>query len=269
LKDGNNVYATLSKGYKSGGFNTQMFSDILQIMMKENMMQDLGISLENSISKYSISDIIEYKPEYIWNYEIGTHLFFFDKKLQADIALFYMDCRNQQLTIFPEGQTTGRMMTNAGLSRSLGFETSLKANLFDNISLMGSYGYVNSRFIDYNNGIQDYSNKYLPYAPSNTVSLSANYYIQMDNKYLNDINLGIKYIGLGSIYFDDANLISQDYYSLIDVYVSLHKGIFDLRLWAKNITNTKYNTFYFMSVGNSFVQRGKPLQWGLTLIMKV
>jgi len=269
LKDGNNIYASLSKGYKSGGFNTQMFSDILQSMMKENMMHDLGISLDNTISKYSISDIIKYKPEYIWNYEIGSHLFFFDKKLQADIALFYMDCRNQQLTIFPDGQTTGRMMTNAGLSRSLGFETSLKANLFDNISLMGSYGYVNSRFIDYNNGIQDYSNKYLPYSPSNTLSLTANYYIQMDNKYLNDINFGVKYIGLGSIYFDDANLISQDYYSLIDVYASFHKGIFDLRLWAKNITNTKYNTFYFMSVGNSFVQRGKPLQWGLTLIMKV
>lgn len=269
LKDGNNIYATLSKGYKSGGFNTQMFSDILQIMMKENMMHDLGISLENSISKYSISDIIEYKPEYIWNYEIGTHLFFFNKKLQADIALFYMDCLNQQLTIFPKGQTTGRMMTNAGRSRSLGFETSLKANLFDNLSLLASYGYVNSRFIDYDNGIQNYSNKYMPYSPQNTVSLSLNYYIQMDNQYLNDINLGINYIGLGSIYFDDANLISQDYYSLIDVYANLHKGIFDLRLWAKNITNTKYNTFYFMSLGNSFVQRGKPIQFGLTLIMKV
>ena len=269
LKNGNNIYATISKGYKSGGFNTQMFSDILQNMMKENMMSDLGISIDNATTQYSIKEIIEYKPEYIWNYEIGSHISFLDNKLHGEIAMFYMDCKNQQLTIFPQGQTTGRMMTNAGRSRSLGFETSVSTTLFDNLTLQGSYGYVDARFIDYDNGIQDYSNKKLPYAPNNTVSLSANYYIQTDNKYLNDINLGIKYTGLGKIYFDDANSISQDYYSLLDLYVNLHRGIFDIRFWTKNITNTKYNTFYFMSVGNSFVQRGKPMQFGLTLIMKV
>jgi hypothetical protein len=40
-------------------------------------------------------------------------------------------------------------------------------------------------------------------------------------------------------------------------------------LWGKNLTGTKYDTFYFKSVGNSFVQRGKPLQTGVFLTVNL
>jgi hypothetical protein len=43
------------------------------------------------------------------------------------------------------------------------------------------------------------------------------------------------------------------------------RGRFGASLWARNLTGTDYNTFYFRSVGHSFVQRGKPLQAGITL----
>ena len=33
----------------------------------------------------------------------------------------------------------------------------------------------------------------------------------------------------------------------------------------ENITGTKFNTFYFSSLGNSFLQRGKPRRFGITV----
>jgi hypothetical protein len=35
-------------------------------------------------------------------------------------------------------------------------------------------------------------------------------------------------------------------------------------LWGRNLANTDYYTFYFKSVGNSFMNVGKPCRWGAT-----
>ncbi|MBP1630013.1 MAG: fyuA [Bacteroidetes bacterium] len=265
INDDVNIYATISKGYKSGGYNTQIFSDILSNKMREDMLRDLGITLENSQQKYSIDEIIKYRPEYIWNYEMGSHFDLLNNKLRGNIALFYMDCINQQLTIFPDDKSMGRMMTNAGRSKSMGVETSIRANI-DNLSLNLSYGFIHARFIEYKNGQENYSNKKLPYSPSNTISIGAYYFLILSSHYIDDINFGISYSGAGKIYFDEANSVSQEYYSLIDANINLHRDRFNLRLWARNITNTDYNTFYFMSLGKSYVQKGRPIQFGLTLI---
>ena len=111
------VYASVTKGYKSGGYNTQMFSDVLQ----QRIMGKLGL-----VERYSVDEIISYDPEKTWNYEIGAHLLMFDGRLVLDAALFWIECRNQQLTMFPEGSITGRVMANAGRSRSRGAEISAK-----------------------------------------------------------------------------------------------------------------------------------------------
>lgn len=100
-----NLYLTIAKGYKSGGFNTQIFSDVLQ----QKMMNRMGIG-----EVYDVQRGVAYKPEYSWNYEIGGHFSCMEGAVRGDFALFYIDCRDQQLTVFPPGQTTGRMMTNAG-----------------------------------------------------------------------------------------------------------------------------------------------------------
>ena len=76
-----NVYATVTKGYKSGGFNTQMFSEVLQ----QRLMHIMGIG-----KQYDVNSVVGYKPEYSWNYEIGTHLSFAEGKVQAEMSLFYI-----------------------------------------------------------------------------------------------------------------------------------------------------------------------------------
>ena len=43
---------------------------------------------------------------------------------------------------------------------------------------------------------------------------------------------------------------------------AVRKGIVNLNLWSRNITNTDYQAFYFESFNQSFIQKGKPFQIG-------
>ena len=40
---------------------------------------------------------------------------------------------------------------------------------------------------------------------------------------------------------------------------------FSLDLWGRNLADTRYDVFYFRSIGNDFVQRGHPRTFGITL----
>ena len=106
----NNIYASVSKGYRSGGYNIQMFSEIVQGEMINGMIASLDESTNGVVSKmggdniphyeFDIQEITKYKPEYSWNYEIGSHMTMFDGRLQADVAAFYMDTHDQQISRF-------------------------------------------------------------------------------------------------------------------------------------------------------------------------
>ncbi len=122
-----NIYLLIAKGYKAGGYNPQMFSDILQNKMKTDLMHSLGIYMDNYTSDYSIKDVISYDPEFDWNFEAGSHWNACDNSISADMAAFYIDCRHQQLTVFPDNKGTGRLMTNAGHTKSYGVELSVRA----------------------------------------------------------------------------------------------------------------------------------------------
>ena len=99
---------------------------------------------------------MSYEPEYSWNYELGGHFSCMEGAVRGDFALFYIDCRDQQLTVFPEGTTTGRMMTNAGRTRSFGGELSLQVSPWQNLDINAAYGYTNAKFVRYNDGKTDY-----------------------------------------------------------------------------------------------------------------
>lgn len=257
-----NIYVTFGKGYKAGGYNTQMFSDVLQ----QRLMSIMGIG-----SRYDIDQIVKYKPEYSFNYEIGSHLDFSSlsssqlARLKVDLSLFYIDCRDQQLTMFPEGNTTGRIMTNAGQTRSVGGEISLGWNPWESLSFNGSYGHTNARFVKFFDGKADYKGKRLPYAPSNTLFLQCLYTLRhrsLGNKSMVfDLNLR----GTGNIYWNEANTIKQPFYALLGASVTFRAQKWEVQVWGRNLTATKYHTFYFMSMGNEFLQRGNKLNAGVVL----
>ena len=70
------LYASVAKGYKTGGYNTQMFSDVLQ----QQLMSEMGRPVE-----YDIDEILSYKPERSWNYEVGAHVSCADNRVHTDL----------------------------------------------------------------------------------------------------------------------------------------------------------------------------------------
>ena len=250
-----NVYASARKGFKAGGFNTQLFSDILkQKMMNSFVGSDDDIDASSTV----------YKPETNWTIELGTHLSPLDsKKLDIMASLFYIDCRNQQLTTFPDGGT-GRMMSNAGRSFSAGAEFSARYALGD-ITFDAGFGYTHAEFIKYNRGDADLSGKILPYAPRETYSLNVAYRLPVPRSFANIFVLNVGWNGVGRTYWNEENTLSQPFYSLLSASLAWEKGHWGVSLWGKNLLNEKYNTFYFRSIGNDFFAQGKPLHFGISM----
>ena len=251
-----NLFASVTKGFKSGGYNTQMFSDVLQ----QRIMGQMGIA-----ERYDVDDIISYDPEKTWNYEIGAHLAMLDNRLRLDLAAFWIECRNQQLTMFPEGSVTGRIMANAGKSRSRGIEISSEASLPADLKLRASYGFTDARFTDFSNGKTNFAGCRVPYAPSNTLYLGLTYQHSFRHGIIDMLTANIDSRGFGQIYWDEANTLSQPFKMLLGGSIRADRGDLSLELWADNITSTRYATFYFVSIGNSFLQRGNPFACGVTL----
>lgn len=250
------VYASIAKGYKAGGFNTQMFSDVLQ----QRLMGYMGIGMS-----YDVDEIVGYKPEKSWNYEVGAHIACCDGRVMTDLALFYIDCRDQQLTVFPDGTTTGRLMTNAGKSRSYGAEAAVKLYPTERWMVNLSYGYTNARFKDFNNGKNDYSGNKIPYAPSHTAYAGVSYSHPLRLGWVDNLIFNVSARGVGEIEWNEENTINQPFYVVPSASVTIEHSRYSLDIWADNFTSTKYNTFYFVSMSNAFLQRGKSCRVGATL----
>lgn len=251
-----NLYLSVAKGYKAGGFNTQIFSDILQDKIKWQMVSGL---------KFEETDIMSYKPEYSWNYELGGHFSCMEGDVRGDFALFYIDCRDQQLTVFPEGQSTGRMMANAGKTRSFGGEFSLQFTPWHNLDINAAYGYTNAKFVRYNNGIDDFKGNHIPYAPEHTLSARAAWTIPTGIKWLGNVVLQGGVRCAGRIWWNEENSLSQPFYALIEASVRIEQPHYSIDIWGRNLGGETYDVFYFKSIGNQFVQRGRPRTFGITL----
>ncbi len=254
-----NVYASVAKGYKPGGYNTQMFSDFLQ----QKLMATMGLS-----ELYDADQIIGYRPERSWNYEVGAHLDFLDGDLSVDLAAFYVDCHDQQLTRFPNGTTTGRIMDNAGRTRSIGGELALRYNISNHWLANFSWGYADARFVDYNDGMSDFSGKHVPYAPLNTM-FGQLIYETTFNGFVDRLQAVVGVRGTGTIYWNESNSSKQRFYAPVNLSLNLYSGIFSVKFWAENVNAVKYSTFYFKSMGNEFIQRGAPFICGMSLTMQL
>ncbi|MDR0581346.1 MAG: TonB-dependent receptor [Prevotellaceae bacterium] len=269
---GNRIYASVSRGYRAGGYNFQLFSDVLQ-----SELETLAKTPETQTKDMTIdAGLISYKPEYSWNYEAGARVAGFQNRWQAEVSLFYIDSRDQQITQFvPSG--LGRMMKNAGRSQSYGAEVLLNGSIND-FSATVNYGYTHAAFLQYSDSLSagnqrlpvDYRGKYIPFVPQHTLSACAEYVFHFRRCWLERLTISTRYTGLGKIYFSENNDAVQHFYGLLDASVTAVKNKFSLSLWGKNLTNATYNLFFFHGMnGNSFAQQGLPLQFGITLRKKL
>ncbi|MFT5482525.1 MAG: iron complex outermembrane receptor protein [Halieaceae bacterium] len=149
------LYASVSTGFKSGGF-----------------LQSSGTD--------------PYEPEEILAWEIGSKNRLYDDRLQANISAYFYEYTDMQLTTI-RGQTA--VTTNAGEADIQGIEVELVANPTDGLTLTGSLAYTDAEFTEYSDrdpqdraaGVQDLSGNRLARTPEYTFNLSAAYTWDFDS----------------------------------------------------------------------------------------
>ena len=257
---------TVSKGYRGGGFNTQIFSDVLQRKMMLGMMESLGVHLDGQGDLST--EGLTYKPESCLNYEVGGkfrmrsagHI------LESSVTAYRIDCRNQQMTVFPYEKGTGRMMANAGESRSIGTEIETYWS-WKGLSLAFSGSLMDARFIEYDDGRNDWSGKRIPYSPNGTLYLRAGYKFSLKGRYLRSVSLNADLNHCGRTNWNESGDVWQPPYSLIGADIRLSAPKVEFWLRGQNLSGSEHSVFYFKSVGNSFFQMGKPRR--LTIGMSI
>ena len=275
---GSNVYAIVSKGYRAGGFNIQMFSDILQTELQNHAQTARGdVVLTHDAEAYdNIRNTIQYKPEESWNYELGTHLNLLNNMLQLDLSAYYMQIRNQQLSVFATQYGFGRSMVNAGKSYSCGVEATLRGSaLDDNLTWTATYGYTRAKFKEYTDAVTvngktepvSYEGKYVPFVPQHTLAANADYRFMLHGNVLRSITLGVNMNAQGKIYWDAANSYDQKLYATLGAHLDADLSPVIISVWGRNLTDTNYNIFAIdSSFGGQklfFAQRGNPIQAGV------
>lgn len=227
-------YASLTRGYRAGGFNATFRNDAERT----------------------------YNPEYNWNYEVGAKLHTDNQRLMAEIALFYIDWRQQQVAYTVPGK--GNVLLNAGHSDSKGVELTLTARPWNGLTLQANYGYTYARFLDYQKSEKiNYQGKMLPMVPRHTLAIAADYSHVLHRSFIDRLSYHVGLQGLGKIYWTEDNTLFQPFYTLLNAKVTADMGRLAVSLWAKNLLNTDYNAYTFKAP-LVFAQKGRPTTLGVT-----
>lgn len=125
------VYATWSKGFKPGGFNTNEIADL---------------------------NGQRYLPEKVTAYELGLKSSLFDRRVTANLSAYFNDYTDQQIGVqntLPS--PTGQLITtvgilNAGSVEIYGFEADLEWRVNDNIRLDLTYAYTHATLNEFVQG---------------------------------------------------------------------------------------------------------------------
>jgi iron complex outermembrane receptor protein len=242
------TYAGISRGYRSGSFNTSFMDP----------------------SDFSFS------PEYSWNYEAGFKSSLFDNRLTINGAIFDIELRDQQVTqVLPNANTVIR---NAGKSRNYGFELEASALLPKGFQLDAGYGYTKAEYLRYSDrgtGV-DYRGNTPPLAPKYTYTIALQHTLPLvpsfkllgKEDFLNWVNR-FEVQGVGNFYWNDANTLKQAPYELLNLRSSLETDNFSAIFWVNNLTNRKFNSVAFQrDPTTDLAEIGTPRTVGVTLRME-
>ena len=138
--DGSNIYASVARGNKPGGFTLPLPTDINAA----------------SLTALFAADAQKVKEEKSWNYEIGYKGAFLDNRLVLTTAAFWIDWTNQSVTNgFPYQRasaatfTTYARVTNAGKSRVRGLEIDGSFKASDSFDFRLGYSFDDAKILDY------------------------------------------------------------------------------------------------------------------------
>ncbi|MDH5191283.1 MAG: TonB-dependent receptor [Gammaproteobacteria bacterium] len=213
------LYANISRGFKSGGFNT-------------------------SAAQSSFS------PEYLWAFEGGMKSTFPAHAVRINGALFLYDYKDMQLLTLPQGApaTAYPTVANAAKATVQGLDLEIQVGITERLDLSLAMTMLDAQFdsfisVDPNNKTDDpdRAGDPLPQAPKLSLNLGINYQYFLEAGTLNFIG---NYRYQSSVYFNAFSdpAVRQGGYGLIDVgliYES-RKGRWYAEFYGKNLTDKLY-----------------------------
>lgn len=262
-----NTYFSFTTGYKSGGFNEQVFADLVQQQQREDVTQ---VARGQKIEPMSnVDEKIYYRPEESLNYELGGQWLLWERRLQLEASLFYTSVNNQQVTDFV-GSGLGRMLSNVGHSTYWGAELSAQCAPLEGLSFSVGYGFSYATLRGYvRNKVQpdgslreEKSNPFIPYVPRHTLACLGRYTRSVDSRrfFIDSWSVQADVNAIGPIYWTLRNDLSEKFNALVGAKVAIRRGDFSLSCTAHNISSIERTAFYFESLGRTLLQLVPPIR---------
>ena len=241
------MYTTISQGYKAGGFNTDGTLD---------------------------SDLRDFDSEGLLNYEIGFKGMLFDNRFQTQLALFFMNRDDVQISssiVRTRDDGSSEFIDyigNAAAGSNYGLEFSGNFKATERVDFYGSLGLLKTRYDDFINSAGDnLEGREQAHAPSYQYSLGAN--IRLGN----NVDFGLNILGKDSFYFSDSHGVQSNAYHLINANLSYSWENWKAMLWGRNLTDEDYfvRGFYFGNdprdnyLSKGYTQFGEPARVGITI----
>ncbi len=218
LNDDVMLYATYSAGYRAGGFNGRVES------------------VENATTPYD--------HETVDNYELGWKSEWFDRRLQLNGAVFYMDYENKQEELQLPSDTSGTgqvtLVINASTADITGLELEAIGNLSERFSMRANLGLLDAEYDDFlfqsPTGPVDLSHLDLRRAPELTASFSGTYEwpIGQGTAWITG---GWHYIDEHEVDFANKPELTNDDQHLINGSINYAIGNLQLSLYGHNLTD--------------------------------
>jgi outer membrane receptor protein involved in Fe transport len=259
------VYFTYSQGYKAGGFDMK------------------GL------------EMIDFEPEKLVNYELGTKIEAFNNRLRFNTAIFKMDYDDIQVRIAQKGQGIADVLVfvdNAGKATIQGFEAELTAMPFDDLTLSATYNYTDAGYdsfdapsIDYSQistpvVIRDRSDEPFVAVPKYSYSIAAMYEIKTTigafvprlSAYRRDrLFTGIDYEAGSPQYRDAAYIDAVTLWGFRFSYTPKIKTSMNFTAFVDNLTDETYfqgGYSQFGAVGDSQYVLGPGRSYGLEAMLQ-
>ncbi|MDX1572215.1 MAG: TonB-dependent receptor [Xanthomonadales bacterium] len=216
-----NLFGTISRGFRPGGFNTLAAAPEVQFEAR-------------------------FDAETLTNYELGARYRDPAGRWSLNAALFHIDYEDQQFFLFdPFGS---QALINADESRIDGGELEVSWELTDRFTLHGAYGFTDSEIeaIGQEPGLTvpagDVIGNEVPNAPVYSLNLVADYTRPIGNL---EWNTRVEFERRGRTWFTIDGAHSQDPYNLVNLRLGLAGDNWQLAGFVDNVFDEDWIEFYF------------------------
>lgn len=243
------AYVSASRGFKSGGFDGRAATT---------------------------AAAAPYDPETLWSYEAGIKSSLLDGRMTANVAAFWNDYTDLQLSSFvadPGGVGGfGALFTNAGAATIRGVEVEVVARPVQPLTINATLSYLDGQYDEYigPGGLDISGQRELVNAPEWSGRLGAVYAVDLGEAGRVTFGADASYRSKTYPTVSSSEVLAQDAYTLIDAFVrweAVEGGLF-AELGGKNLTDERYVDHAFdlsASPGYELAYFGAPSTWRLTL----